>query len=233
MKHMQDTPFDNLNINFTELAELLEGVETIYVYPHHLIKLVDGKFEQTRSGPNWEGGVLTMATCKHLLRTYSTLEEKKVAFCGITNKLDGENHLMYIGVIDKMFDSNYDLNCYLSNNNQRAMKAKLATDNRLGDVFLPVTQLEGDDKYDSMNFDEPCDDHCRKEENDSKGDPKWIKDIEYITRNGTRPKCIVFDPVTIHTHPNLIWTGKLGRSGVVFRGESPIDDFLSNLEETL
>lgn len=232
-KEQQDKPQSNLNVNSYDLLKILEGVETIYIYPHHEIKMIDNMFAQTRSGPNWEGGVLTMATCKHLLRTYKTIEAKKTAFCGVTNKLDGENYIMYVGVIDKTFGSNFDLNCYLSKHHPEAIKAKLSTDNRLGDIFLPVTQLTGDDKYDSMNFEEPCDDHCRKEENDSKGDAKWFKDIEYVTRNGTRPKCLIFNPATVHTKPVYTWEGKLGRSGIVIKGEDAPEQFIKLVDEAL
>tara|TARA_R110000851_G_scaffold96792_2_gene209958 strand:- start:37667 stop:38371 length:705 start_codon:yes stop_codon:yes gene_type:complete len=229
-KIKQNPPSANMNVNYEDLKDILQGVDTIYVYPHHGINLVKGEFEQTRSGPNWEGGVVTMTTCKHLLRTYSTIKEKKVAICGVTNKLEGENFLMYVGVIDKTFESNYDLGEYLEFNNPDAGRIKSATNNRLGDLFDSERELQGEDRFDSFSFIEPCFDHCRSEENDSKGNPKWLKDIEYSTRNGSRPKCLIIEPVTVHTKPVFTWNGKLGRSGVVFRGTDSIEQFINNVD---
>lgn len=217
----------------TNFLEILKGVSTIYVYPHHEINLVDGKFQQTRSGPNWEGGHVTMTTCKHLLRTYNSIESGKTAIVGLTNKLEGDNFVMYVGVIDKTFDSNYDLGLYLKDHHPEAYKIKLAKHNRLGDIFEPFSDTLPEDKYDLFSFDDPIHTHCRAEENDSKGNPKWWKDIQYVTRNGTRPKCLILNPVTVHTSPMFSWKGKLGRSGVVFKGDNCISEFMSNLEEEL
>lgn len=217
--------------NIIDIPAILQGVDVIYVFPHHEIKLVNGVFQQTRSGPNWEGDVVTLTTCKHLLRTYSSMVERKTALVGLTNKLDGENFIMYIGVIDKIFDSNYDLGSFLAKTSPDTFNKKSTSDNRLGDVFFPNDKLSGFEVYDIINFEDPCSDHCRVEENDSKGDPKWWKDIEYLTRNGTRPKCLIFNPVTVHTRPIYTWKGRLGRSGVVFKGDDCIRDFISNLEK--
>lgn len=233
-KLFQDRPADEI-ANRLDFENLLEGVKTIYVYPHHEIKLSDeGEFQQTRSGPNWEGGKVTMTTCKHLLRTYKSIQGGgNVAICGVTNKLNGENFIMYVGVVSDTFDSNYELSRYLEHHYPEVFRIKSVKYNRLGDIFAPMYGLDGNDRYDSLNFEEPCYDHCRKEENDSKGDPKWLKDIEYSARQSVRPKCLIVDPVTVHTTPNFIWTGKLGRSGVVFKGDDAVSDFLFNMEETL
>lgn len=231
-KEFQDNPEISIT-NLTNLRALLEGVDTIYVYPHHEVKLEEGAILQTRSGPNWEGGVVTITTCKHLLRTYKSMVEGKTALIGLTNKLEGENFLMYAGVIDLKFPSNYHLGDYLVKNNPTAYTKKLAKNNRLGDIFEASSRLFSEDIYDFISYDNPCNDHCRFEENDSKGDPKWWKDIEYVTSNGTRPSCLILDPVTVHTTPVYYWTGRLGRSGVVFKGDNCIEDMMSNIEEVL
>lgn len=219
--------------NKMDLESILEGVDLIYVYPHHQIELSDdNELEQTRSGPNWEGGMVTMATCKHFLRTYSSIKPKKVALCGITNKIEGENYLLYIGVIDKSFDSNYELGRYISSINQFAFDTKLATNNPLGDIFEPDEDLEDEERYDSLNFIEPHDDHCRFVEF-SDNQPKYIKDIEYQTRSGRRPKCLILDPVTVHDTPLYTFTGKLGRASIALKGDDAAGQLMALLEETL
>lgn len=231
-KGYQDAPSEDIE-NITDLRSILKDCEVIYVYPHHEIRLEDGQFRQTRSGPNWEGNVVTMTTCKHLMRTYSTIDRKvgsEVGFVGVTNKLEGENYILYAGVIYKRFDSNYDLGEYLRKNHKATYDIKLATNNRLGDIFEPY---DADDKYEVLCFEDPTPDHCRAEENDSKGNPKWWKDISYESRSGVRPKCLTFNPVTVHTKPIYCWTGKLGRSGVVFKGDDAVAKFLDNIEMEL
>ena len=93
--------------------------------------------------------------------------------------------------------------------------------------------FNGNQKIDSFNFIDPTKDHCRFEEKDSDGEPKYIRDIEYVTRNGVRPKCLSMNPASVHTTPNLIWTGVLGRATRVFKGENAIEEFLANLDEAL
>ena len=225
-KEFQNRPSKEIE-NISDLNKILRGADRIYVYPHHEIKLDNGNLKQTRSGPNWEGGVVTMATCKHLLRTYNSLTGKTV-ICGLTNKLEGKNFLMYIGMIDKTFDSNLELGEYLDD---EVFQIKCANGNRLGDIFKPIDV--NSDKYDIFNFEEPTGNHCRAEENDSKGNPKWWKDIEYSSRGGIRPKCLILNPVTVHTIPMFSWEGRLGRSGIVFKGDDCVEQFLSNLEEQL
>lgn len=238
-KEYQEAPSPSIPRNSKNLEQILDGVKTIYVYPHHEILLDDdGIFRQTRSGPNWEGGIVTMTTCKHLLRTYSALQPEskkkgsgKVALCGITNKLRGDNFLLYVGVVDESFASNYELGSYLAEHHFDAYQKKLANKNRLGDIFEPIDDLDlvMEEHYDHKNFIDPVPDHCRREENDSSGRPKWIKDIEYNARGKVRPQCVTLNPVTVHTKPVYEWTGKLGRSGVVFKGDDAVKDFCKNL----
>lgn len=231
MNRKQSNPKEDIR-NIMKIDELLEGVDLIYVYPHHRIELNDEELCQTRSGPNWEGEVLTIATCKHLLRTYKTLKPNTVALVGITNKLEGNNYLLYAGVIEGMFDSNYKLGKFLKEYYPETYKKKLATTNPLGDIFEPDDSIAAD-PYDVFDFEEPCEDHCRFAEKDSSGQPKYHKDIEYTTRHGRQPKCLTLNPVTVHTTPNFIFTGKLGRSGLALKGDDAVEQLMEMLEEEL
>lgn len=211
----QAHPSHLIESNSTDLDALLDGVDRIYVYPHHQIELVDGELHQTRSGPNWEGGMVTLTTCKHLMRTYSSVtdEKKKVALIGLTNNLEGHNYLLYAGVIDMRFDSNHELGEWLRLYCSDTYRAKLATDNPRGDIYEPNAT--------------PHEDHVRYTEY-SKGQRKYIKDLEYRNNRGVAPKCLTIDPVTVYTKPMYSWTGKLGRSGVSF---TSVEECLSNIKE--
>ena len=224
-KHSQKDPEKPIPVNSTDLG-FLTGVDTLYVYPHHEIELVEGKLLQTRSGPNWEGGIVTLTTCKHLLRTYSSMG-KRTAVCGVTNKLNGQNFVLYVGKLDEIFDSNAELSQWLKKTNPSAWRSKLMTTNRLGDICeidnIPTSpppwgrigerRLTALNKYNHKNFVRPTRDHCRYEERDSSGKRKWVKDIEYKTRSGVRPKVFTLNPVTVFTEPILRWDGdSLARS---------------------
>src|SRR5262245_50172452 len=55
------------------LKSMLQKTEgELYLYTQHQIfQNEQQQFLQTRSSPNWEGGLVTYATCKHNMRTYN------------------------------------------------------------------------------------------------------------------------------------------------------------------
>jgi len=160
-----------------------------YAFPHHQVYLDGGVFLQTRSGPNWEGGVITLATCKHHLRTTRTPEEWiGVWFAGFTPKINGENYLLYLAEVTQAFDSNYALGQLLKDKYPRAYAVKNAANNPLGDVYPPSGSLRGEQVYYRQNFSASAE-HVRQEL--KHGEPKWYSDIEYIGRSGRRPAALV------------------------------------------
>ena len=48
---------------------------TVYGYVITTVELRDGLFDQTGSGPNFDGGLITLCTCKHDLRARMHTEE--------------------------------------------------------------------------------------------------------------------------------------------------------------
>lgn len=209
----------------------IEGV--CYAYPHHEVYLNDNEFIQTRSGPNWEGGLLTIATCKHLLRSrlpspykipmsglltltggvemYTWDSEPSVWLAGFTPTIDGATYLLYMARVGVVFGSNYDLGAYLKSNYRSAYDAKLAMDNVRGDVYKPRKKLRGEGKFDPLNFYTPYN-HCRQVESYKDGTPKWHRDIAYSV-NGRRAYPILFDEVYLYSKPKYAANRKLFRSG--------------------
>jgi hypothetical protein len=223
MRTYQKAPPWATPITKDSLSAVLGNIATVYVYTHHEIYMDGGELMQSRSGPNWEGGIVTLATCKHFMRTYRNFGAG-VGVVGVTNKLEQENWLLYAGVVDKVFPSNYDLGQYLYRHHCEAYKAKLMTTNRLGDIVESFGDLAYAERYDKGNYIEPCANHCRAEELDPNGNPKWYKDIEYAVR-GRVPQCCTLEPFLLNTSPGLVCLEPMGRATLRKTGSEVVDMF--------
>lgn len=186
----------------------------IRTFPQHLIFLEDGIFKQTRSGPNWQGGVLSLSTCKHYMRTSGDAESWVGSYlAGFTPKSEcGENYLLFLAEISQVFDSNYDMGLYLNQHHRDAWTQKIATQNQFGDVYLAKRKLSDKTKYNPKNYYIPHG-HCRMEMDKKWGVPKWNKDIDYTNPRGGRPFCFVFANVHMFKRPVFMSTRPLHRSG--------------------
>jgi hypothetical protein len=186
--------------------------DIVRAFPQHQIYLEDGIFKQTRSGPNWQGGILTLSTCKHYTRTANT-EWLHTWFAGFTPKVGcGENYLLFLARISHVFDSNYDMGWYLNRHHRKAWLQKIAPQSNLGDIYMPKrTPLTDRTKYNHKNYYTPVG-HVRMEMDKKWEVPKWQKDINYEAK-GRRPACFLFDNVHLFKRPVFVSTRPLHRSG--------------------
>lgn len=191
---------------------------TLYCYTQHEIFFENDVLKQTRSSPNYEGGLVTYATCKHLVRTYdrtSSMGWKTTLIVGLCpSSLD--NCVLFCGVIWKEFPSNYDLSRFVKDKYPSAFAVKQADCNPRGDLYTPKTELiKLSQKYDHTNFQEPPN-HTRsvefyKKSPGSKSErkdgkiPKWWRDMEYISNSGNRPVSFILNPCFIFSKP-MVWT---------------------------
>lgn len=183
---------------------------TVYAFPHHEIHVVDGEFKQTRSGPNWQGDILTLTTCKQFMRTWRE-DWNGVWFAGFMR-----GQLVWCGEVGKTFESNYDLGRYMQMRHKRAWKLKQADDSPFGDIYTPTRVLEGGQRYDIEFFSEPPN-HTRSTEFYPDGTPKWWKDIRY-SANGKYPRCLLFHHGYVWTQPTYDTSLSMGRSGCKVSG---------------
>lgn len=197
----------------------------LYLYTHHEIFLGNGIIKHTRSSPNWEGGIVTYATCKHLMRTYSRKDWHGVFIVGLCPRgLD--NCVLFAGIVRKQFESNYDLSrCIRSGDlgipdhplHKETYQIKAADNNPRGDLYTPRMNLfKKSHKYDHNNFQEPPN-HTRSVEYYKKSPgsvsqrkdgkiPKWWRDMEYKHHStGRRPYSFILDPCWLFSVPQL-WT---------------------------
>lgn len=190
--------------------------EELYLYTQHEIFLQDAVLKHTRSSPNWDGGVVTFATCKHLMRTYARPGGwEGVWLAGLCPKECASNTVLFVGRIDKAFQANYDLRRYLQREHPGAAEAKRALNNPRGDLYTPTRVMADEDgRYDHRNYLEPAN-HTRSVEfyKNSPGStserpdgkiPKWWRDLEYLQR-GTRPPCFTLSPCYLFSRPQ-VWT---------------------------
>jgi len=181
--------------------------QKLYLYTQHEIFL--GKtLQQTRSSPNWQGGLTTFATCKHHMRTFNN-DWSDMWIAGLCPAALN-NAVLFCGKIKKLFKSNYDLSRWLKRNNKEAFKAKQANKDPRGDLYKPKAVLSGEQVFNHENFVKPKN-HTRSLEYYSKSPgsvsirldgkiPKWWRDIEYTKH----PPVFILDPVVLFTQPTVL-----------------------------
>jgi hypothetical protein len=199
---------------------LVGSEPTVFLYTQHEIELLDGTLRHTRSSPNWEGGTVTYATCKHLMRCGPLGAHWRGHWlAGLCPKKETKNALLFAGVVQHQFDSNYDLGVWLATNRPLARQVKCADHNPRGDLYTPQPDLASSPlswanraRFDHSNFLEPPG-HTRSVEYYARSPgsvsdrpdgrvPKWWRDLEYV-QWGRRPPCFVLAPVWLFSRPCL------------------------------
>lgn len=214
------------NMDKEEINIKSEDDNIIYCFPQHRITLEKDGFHQLRSGPNWQGNILTLTTCKQRLRTYKDAEDWiGLWLAGFTPKNSGGNYLLWLAKIQHSFESNYELGLWLS---EEDYKLKCANNDPCGDIYQPIKQLSGEERFDVKNFVHPIG-HTRTERYND-GSYKWWKDIEYIGASYRRQAVFAFNPslTFLWSEPKFIPNFSLYRGGKKFNS---IIEFINSLEK--
>lgn len=195
------------------------------MFTHHEVVWTGSIIKQTRSSPNWEGGMFTFATCKHQMRTWRTAEEwQDTWICGLGPRDCQNNTLLYAGKVAQVFANNYDLSRYILHEYPDIYRIKAADNNPRGDLYTPVKGLASRmeiERYKHTNFIEPKN-HTRSVDKYKDGTPKWWRDIEYKSHN-KRPPVFILDPVVVFSKP-MIWSSlKPGRACLKITCEQLLD----------
>ncbi len=179
LARQMNRPYDELCAAFpSDAAE-------VYAYVIATIGRHGERFVQYGSGPNWQGGVLTLCTCKHWMRSFGTPEDWRgrwiAGFSGVRAG-GGCNALVFLMRVGAAYDSQAAL--WRSDAlGVRARNAKAATRHRHGDLFEPKSA--GSDPYRSRSYHTPCRDH------DHFPDRGWYGDVDYVGAGGHRPALLV------------------------------------------
>ena len=174
-----------LNVSLDELRGALRG-ETgpTFCYVETSIKYGSDGFAQEGSGPNFQGGSVTLCTCKHSMRSSRDVEEWPGAwiagFASVSlNPVEHMNQLAYLMKVVEAYPSQSHLWRALS---PAVREAKAADRDRLGDLYRPKDSLN--DPFDPQCYEPPLPDHSHCYE--------WQHDIDSIDY-GRRPALLVGD----------------------------------------
>ncbi len=193
------------NISLDKLEKKLKKYsdDTIYFYIVTTIKYDEEKkiFRQEGIGPNLEGGLISLCTCKHYMRTFPAIQAGTWVggVTGVNSGPDYEdkgimgNYLFYLFQIDKTFESHYDLYNYIKNS-PATFNSKSSIKNRFGDVYIPKKDLKDEEKFEPASYKNPIEGHrhFKKE--------SWHYDIKKVTRN--------FRGHTVETNHKLLLGGE-------------------------
>lgn len=187
----------NLNLNLNSLLDKLKSAvqgsqNSVYSYVVRTVKLdhEGTRFEQHGSGPNFQGDVLTLCTCKHQMRSRLSVEQWQgnVWIAGFTSRTihKGKHWLFCLAKVESAHESQSDL---WSKMPADSRNAKAAHRHYLGDLFEPtIPMLTGDARFSPRHYSMPSDHVHRKHDS-------WKRDINYQhTMTGKRPPLLVANP---------------------------------------
>ena len=210
----------NLNVSLSRLYGCAAGQALVYSYVIASMRKHNGQFVQKGCGPNFEGGLVTLCTCKHRLRTFLDTDEwNGIWIAGFTSLPvgDGANFLIYLMRVAHAFASHRDL-WFSTTISPAVRQAKAAHLNRFGDLYQP--RSKGIDPWNPDGYVPPSQNHCH-----AKG---WAKDIDYEGVGARRAALLVGDP-----HQSLLWNRPMiYYAGRLPRGQkkSTLDDLFAQLK---
>lgn len=171
-------------VSLSELQRLLQGTTeaTVYTYVVDTLQIRNQHFEQTGCGPNVHGGMISLCTCKHLMRTGMDAAAWRgfwvAGFSGFAKSPCG-NLLYYLMKVGPTFSSHAE--AWRSGVIPRATKrAKSVRHNVLGDMYEPKPGFN--DPMLASSYHPPCKGHAH--------DTGWHDDVCYVA-NG-RPAALLF-----------------------------------------
>jgi hypothetical protein len=158
----------------------------VYFYVVTTVKNNNGLLVQQGSGPNLDGGIITLCTCKHYMRALLSSDKwqgKWVAgFTGI-GRLERRHFLIYLMKVGIAFESHYDL-WHCSAIPAETKAAKRADLNRLGDIFMPKPKASRA-RFVPESYYPPVVDHPHADKD------AWHNDVDYCDPYGRRAALLV------------------------------------------
>jgi len=213
-KHYDRQPFpqtgllaDNMNWQLGPLRKKIgQSQAIVYCYVIATIENQHGHFVQRGSGPNFQGDLITLCTCKHYMRTFMDAGDWKgkwvAGFTGVKAG-EGKNFLVYLMQVSHAFKSHYDFWNNTGIISDETKQVKATHSNNFGDIYEPRRETK---KFDPQSYISPRKSHVHFP------DYHWHKDIDYIGCSERRAALLVGDvkssflwdkPMIFYTHPNL------------------------------
>jgi hypothetical protein len=200
------------NMNF-ELAKLINDIYSeqaeVYCYVVETIKNENGHFIQTGSAPNLQGDMISLCTCKHLMRTSMAPEEWKERWIAGFSGLDAGNRnnaLVYLMKVGYAFKSHMSL--WFSDLIPEGTKqAKSAQISKFGDIYRPKNRKG--DEFAFQSYFQPIENHIHCNNN------YWYNDISYEKGfSGRKAALLIGDPEYsfLWNQPMIFYKGLVGRN---------------------
>ena len=182
---------ENCDLQLEVLMEKIVGFrdEEVYIYVVDTVKLHKGRMYQKGSGPNFQGGLITLCSCKHRMRSGLDAGSWKgmwvAGFSG--HRPSQDNQLFYLMRVSHAFTSHREIWASTAIN-ERTKAAKAAHLDRFGDLYRP--KKDSDRHYGHRSYRAPCRNHVHR------ASELWHKDVKYKKGYGGRPAALlVGDPV--------------------------------------
>lgn len=195
----------------------------VYLYIIATIEYQDQKFLQRGTGPNFQGDLITLCTCKHDMRSSMDVGEwsgKWIA--GFTGRMElqaqeKKNYLVYLMKVSEAFESFHKL--WNNNIPDETKKAKAAHLCKWGDIYEP--KRKGIDPYEAKDYVYPCGQYDRA--------ICWRKDIKYYSERFKRRAALLVGD----ERKSFLWDGPMIKyQELLPRGYKKVKfkDFLRKLE---
>lgn len=223
----------NLDLSLPELKRRFQSAtEKVHSYVVRTVKWDrnENLFEQTGSAPNFQGGYITLCTCKHQMRaTQDSDSWLNTWIAGFASRCLGHHWLFYLAKISHACESQYDLWQFLQKTPKTVREAKSSLNDPFGDVFEPIGVLKGDERFDPACYHPPMLGHSH---HNNGCHTAWVGDIRYrkARRYGQQPSLLVCEPSLsfMWQKPKIRLKEFHARN---FRNWESASDFLEELEE--
>lgn len=127
------------------LSGYIENDEVrVYTVASTFFDKKENVFRHEGSGPNLEGGLATLCTCKRSMRQGQHADYWKGKWIlGVTSRakakgFSGKHYPLYLMKVEQAFETHQALYEHLKKNNPYALQIKNAVNNRLGDIYTPI-----------------------------------------------------------------------------------------------
>ncbi|QRF62835.1 hypothetical protein [Variovorax paradoxus] len=200
------------NLSISDLRGRIAAVGSpddhiVYGYVIATVRPTGSGFRQTGSGPNFEGGFVTLCTCKHGMRTTRSAQQWSdqytwiVGMTGWSAPFSKRQSLVYLMRVGEAYDSQASLVAALhASGRGHVVEAKASTGNQIGDIMVPIAGRTKLNVYDPASYETPVLGHAHRRNADT---TDWHEDINYVALGGARPAMLVGDPelTFVWTHP--------------------------------
>jgi len=218
------------NLSCDELRNIADQDNPdVYLYVITTIEYEGGQFCQCGTGPNFQGDLITLCTCKHRMRSSMITDNWKGKWiAGFTsrtcvNEHQGEHFLFYLMKVSDAFESFRDL-WYGTNILNTGKNAKAAHRDRLGDIYEP--NRRNIDPYNADDYVNPCQKLGANYDRDS----CWRKDIKYYNERFKRHAALLVGDKRksfLWSSPTIRYAHQLPRD----YKKLSFQEFLNRLEE--